>query len=178
MDQRERIRRLELQTEERYSLQSSPNTRIRPIKSSYFTTDGLSVSMSWCREQCGTCYLILLPVWTLLSEICGTVSVGRPLWREGGSAVCSEITQWFGSCRTLNHTLLSHLKLLQPEGPGSRIYIPQEQGGPIIPLDTGFPLRLAGLRWRYFNPFPQGTEICNKHADQMHSQFQSQHVKE
>jgi hypothetical protein len=37
-------------------------------------------------------------------------------------------------------------------GPGHRIYIPQEQGGPVIPLSTGFPfrrlLRLAGLRWR------------------------------
>jgi hypothetical protein len=38
----------------------------------------------------------------------------------------------------------------QPGGPGSRIYIPQEQGGPVIPQGTLFPfhrlLRLAGLR--------------------------------
>jgi hypothetical protein len=37
----------------------------------------------------------------------------------------------------------------QPGGPDSRIYILQEQGRPVIPLDTGFPLchllRLAGL---------------------------------
>jgi hypothetical protein len=34
-----------------------------------------------------------------------------------------------------NHTLLSHLRLHQPGGPGSRIYVyvPQEQGGPDIP---------------------------------------------
>jgi hypothetical protein len=39
----------------------------------------------------------------------------------------------------------------QPEGPGPRIYIPQEQAGPDIPPGTGLPfcrlLRLAGLRW-------------------------------
>jgi hypothetical protein len=38
------------------------------------------------------------------------------------------------------------------------MYIPQEQGGPVIPLGTGFPfrrlLRLAGLWWRYPNPPP------------------------
>jgi hypothetical protein len=37
--------------------------------------------------------------------------------------------------------------------PGPRIYIPQEQVGPVIPPGTGFLfrrlLRLAGLRWRY-----------------------------
>jgi hypothetical protein len=36
------------------------------------------------------------------------------------------------------------------------ICIPQEQGCPVIPPGTGFPLRrllrLAGLRWRYSNP--------------------------
>jgi hypothetical protein len=40
----------------------------------------------------------------------------------------------------------------QPGGPGPLIYIPQEQGGPVILPGTGFPfrrlLRLAGLRWR------------------------------
>jgi hypothetical protein len=30
------------------------------------------------------------------------------------------------SCRTHDHILLSHVRLLQPGGPGSRIYIPQE----------------------------------------------------
>jgi hypothetical protein len=65
----------------------------------------------------------------------------------------TEITQWSESRRTRNHTLLSHLILSQPEGTGPRIYISQEQGGPVIPPGTEFPLRLllrpAGLRWRY-----------------------------
>jgi hypothetical protein len=37
------------------------------------------------------------------------------------------------------YTLLSHLRLPQPGGPGSRIYIPQEQVGPVIPQGTWFP---------------------------------------
>jgi hypothetical protein len=109
--------------------------------------------MSWYRAAstfCGTCDQILLPVGILLSEICGLVSVGRSLWREDGSAICNVITQWSESLRTRNHTLLSHLRLPQP---GFLFYIPQEQGGPVIPPGTRFPLRRllqhAGLRRRY-----------------------------
>jgi hypothetical protein len=36
-----------------------------------------------------------------------------------------------------DHLLLSDLKLPQPGGPGPFIYIPQEQGGPVIPPGTG-----------------------------------------
>jgi hypothetical protein len=49
-----------------------------------------------------------------------------------------QLLKWFESLRTCNHTLLSHLRLSEPGGPGSRIYIPQEQDGPVIPLGTGF----------------------------------------
>jgi hypothetical protein len=45
------------------------------------------------------------------------------------------------------------LTLYQPGGPGPLIYTPQEQGAPVIPRGTGFPL-LAGLRWGYSNPPP------------------------
>jgi hypothetical protein len=52
------------------------------------------------------------------------------------------------------HILLSHLRLPQPGGPGSRIYVPQEQGGPVIRSGTGFPLcrllRLAGTTVEVF----------------------------
>jgi hypothetical protein len=48
---------------------------------------------------------------------------------------------------------LSASRFPQPGGPGPRIHIPQEQGGPLIPADTEFLfrrlLRLVGLRWRY-----------------------------
>jgi hypothetical protein len=94
----------------------------------------------------------------LLSEIYGIVSVERPLWREDRTAICSAFTQWSKSRRTHDHILLSRLRLSQPGGPGSRIYIPQEQRVPVILLATGFPLRrlirLIGLRLRYSNPPP------------------------
>jgi hypothetical protein len=152
----------------RHKLHIATNTSYRStgtLNSSprYFTTDSQSVSQRVClgiEYPCGTCHQILFPVGMLLSEICGLVSVWHPLWREDESAICSVIAQWSESLRTRNHILLSHLRLSQPGGPGSRIYIPQEQGGPVIPSGTGFPLRrllrLAGLRWRYSNPPPPG----------------------
>jgi hypothetical protein len=118
----------------------------------YFTTDSQSVCLG-IEQPCRTCDQILLPVGMLLSEICGLVSVGCPLWREDGSAICSAITQWSESRWTRNHALLSHLRLPQPRAPGSRIYILQEQGGPVIPPGTWledirmcFRLKLKG-RW-------------------------------
>jgi hypothetical protein len=66
------------------------------------------------------------------------------------------------SRRTHDHILLPHLRLPQPGGPGSCVYIPQEQGGPVIPPGTGFPFVASydsqGLRWRYSNPPPHGEE--------------------
>jgi hypothetical protein len=87
-----------------------------------------------------TCDMILLPVGRLLSERCGLVSMGHPPWPEDGPVVCSAVTQWSESHRTYNHTLLSHLRLLQPGRPDSRIYeyVSQEQGGPVIPPGTEF----------------------------------------
>jgi hypothetical protein len=58
--------------------------------------------------------------------------VGRPLWWEDESVICSAITHWLESHRTHNHILLSHLRLPRPGGSGPRIYIPQERGGPVI----------------------------------------------
>jgi hypothetical protein len=64
------------------------------------------------------------------------------------------------SRRSHGHILLSQLRLPQPGGPGSRIYISQEQGSPVIPPGTGFPFVASydsqGLRWRYSNSLPQG----------------------
>jgi hypothetical protein len=50
---------------------------------------------------------------------------------------------------THDHILLSDSRFPQTGGPGPRIYILQEQGGPVITPGTGFPFRrlrrLAGL---------------------------------
>jgi hypothetical protein len=100
------------------------------LSQSYFMT----VSQSVCLDieySCGTCEQISFPV-----GICDLVSVGRPLWREDGSAICSVITRWSQLLSTRNHVLLSLLRLPQPGGPGSLLYIPQEEGGPVILLGT------------------------------------------
>jgi hypothetical protein len=106
--------------------------------------------MCWCRAHSETCDQRLLPVERLLSESCSLVSVGCPIWREDGSTICSAITQWSELCRTYNHTLLSHLRFLQPGRPGSRIYIPQEHGGL---------LWLVRLRWKYSNHPPSQVKL-------------------
>jgi hypothetical protein len=65
------------------------------------------------------------------------------------------MTHWLQLRRTYNHIFLSYLRLPQHGRPGSRIHIPQEQGGPVIPPGIGFPLRrflrLARLWWRHSN---------------------------
>jgi hypothetical protein len=83
----------------------------------------------------------------------------------------SAVPLWSESLGTQDRILLSQfLRLPQPGGPGPRIFIPQEQGGPVIPPGTGFPfrhlLRLAGLRRRYSNPPPHGKETSRNHPHQ------------
>jgi hypothetical protein len=55
---------------------------------------------------------------------------------------------------------VSDSRFPQSGGPGSRIYIPQDQGGQIVPPGSGLPfrllLRLAELRFRYSNRPPRG----------------------
>jgi hypothetical protein len=58
--------------------------------------------------------------------------LGRPLWREDRSVICSAICQLWESRRTHNHTLLSHLRLLESLSVGS--------------YDS------QGLRWKYSYP--------------------------
>jgi hypothetical protein len=82
------------------------------------------------------------------SDSCGFVIFVAPSMTRG--RVCNLLVQLLlglaravtlgpKSSRTHDHILLSHLRLPQPGGPGSRIYIPQEQGGPVTPPGTGFP---------------------------------------
>jgi hypothetical protein len=68
-------------------------------------------------------------------------------------APASAVTLGSKSREAHDHILLPQIRdYPQPAGSGSRIYIPQEKGGPVTPPGTGFPfrrlLRLAGLRWR------------------------------
>jgi hypothetical protein len=103
----------------------------------------------------------------LLSDSCGFVHVGLPLWQLGRSVVYN--CWWPPRQRSHSQVQVPHnwrpyftlpdSRFAQPGGPGPRIYIPQEQGAPVMPPGTGFTfcrlLQLAGLQWRYSNPPPR-----------------------
>jgi hypothetical protein len=89
---------------------------------------------------------------------CGLLDVGHPLWREDGYVIYSYNSLWSlpeqshsgpgpAELMTIFYCLI--VRLSQLWGPGPRIYIPQEQGDPVILQSTGFPfcrlLRLARL---------------------------------
>jgi hypothetical protein len=70
--------------------------------------------------------------------------VGRPVWTEDGSVVynCfwSSTVQSFSGPSPTGHIpyfTVSDLRLPKPWGTGPPIYIPQEQGGPVIPQALG-----------------------------------------
>jgi hypothetical protein len=93
----------------------------------------------------------------LLSDSCGFADVERPFWCGGWSAVnkCCWASPAQSRVRvpwdSWPYFAVSDSRHPQSGRPGTHIYIPQEQDGPVTPRDTGFPfrrlLRLAGLRW-------------------------------
>jgi hypothetical protein len=130
---------------------------------SFVTTDGQSASLSSCQA----------PIWgprrdfLLLSDSCGCVDVGRPLGEKMGLSftIAAGPRQRSHSRVRVSrdswpHFTASDSRFPQPGGPGPRIYMPQEEGGPVIPPGTGFPfrslVRISGLGWRYSNPLPRG----------------------
>jgi hypothetical protein len=104
-------------------------------------------------------------VWQFRLTWCGAPSLTRRwvcnLLFQLLLGVASVVTLGSESRINHDHISLSHMRLPQPGGPGSRIYIPQEQSGPVIHPGTGFPfhrnLRLANLQWIYSNPLPHGS---------------------
>jgi hypothetical protein len=68
--------------------------------------------------------------------------LGRPLWREEGSVICSAICRWSESQRTHNRTLLSQLRLADSLSVAS--------------YDS------QGLRWKYSYPPPHGDILLNE----------------
>jgi hypothetical protein len=103
--------------------------------------------MSWCRALLWGPW----PDFTFffpLPENCFVLRLGRSLWREDGSGICSAICQWLESRRTHNHTLLSHLRLL-----GSLSVASYDSQG-FLPASTreGGPLTVPGLSCQLLRP--------------------------
>jgi hypothetical protein len=137
---------------------------------SYVTTDGQSASLAWNKA----------PIWGLRPQFyyCQTV-VGLLMWgvvsdkRTGLTFIIAAGPRQRSHSRvrvqrdSWTYFTLWDSRFPEPGGPPPRIYIPQEQGGPVIPPGTGFPfrrlLRFAGLRWKYSNPSPHGVPdpICS-----------------
>jgi hypothetical protein len=119
-----------------------------------------SANLSWCQAPQDFCY-------------CQTVA-GLLMWyafsdeRKGLSFTTAAGPRQRSHSRvevprdSRPYSAVSDSRLLPPKGPGPSIYIPQEQGGPVIPTGTAFPfrrlLRLAGLRWRYSTAPPHGLD--------------------
>jgi hypothetical protein len=91
----------------------------------------LKVRSWFCDRQSVGQFVLVSFVWQLLASSCRVPSL-----REDGSVVCNAITDLSESRRTHNHILRSHLRLPQPGGPGSPIYI--------SPPRTGWPSYTSG----------------------------------
>jgi hypothetical protein len=130
---------------------------------SYITPAGHSASLSWCqapmwgpRKDFYYCQTVAgLLMWGALSDekmgLSFTIAAGPRQHRHSRVRVPQDSWEYF---------TVSDSRLPQPKGPGPRIYIRREQGGPVIPPGTGFTpprlLQLPRLRWRYANPPARG----------------------
>jgi hypothetical protein len=95
------------------------------------------------RLPCGTHDQVFFSVWQLRVSLCWAPSLTRGLvcnlFEQFHLCLSRAVTLGLRSFRIHEHILLSHSRLPQPGGPGSCIYISQEQGGTVIPPGTGFP---------------------------------------
>jgi hypothetical protein len=108
---------------------------------SHVTTDGHSANLSWCQEPiwgfrpdfyyCQTATGLLM--WGALSD----ERTGLPFTIADGPRQRSQFWVWVSRDSWPYH-FASDSRLPQPGGPGPRIYIPKEQGGPVISPDTGY----------------------------------------
>jgi hypothetical protein len=101
---------------------------------SYVTTDGQSARLSSCQAPSGAYDQICITVRQL-----GFVNVGRSLWRRTGLpfTIAAGPRQYSHSRvrvpgNSWPNFTVTDSKLPQPGGPGPSIYIPREQGGPVI----------------------------------------------
>jgi hypothetical protein len=144
------------------SFKETSMSKRRMKSQSYLTTDSQWASLSWCQVpiRARDHFFFLLEIFFRQLRVCYFVA---PSLTRGWVCnlllllvLASAVPLEFESRGTQDHILLSQfLRLPQPGGQGPRIYIPQEQGGPVLPPGMGFPfrrlLRLAGLQWMYLS---------------------------
>jgi hypothetical protein len=127
-----------------------PWNAVRSRSRSYFTTDSQYVLVSSTLVELATRYYFL-----------SNVSMGRPLWREDGSAICNVLTQWSESLRTRNHTLLSsevpktwsaRFPYLYPPGTGWPSYTPRHW----VPFTSPLTTRRASVEVFLPSPYLEG----------------------
>jgi hypothetical protein len=100
----------------------------------YFTTGRLPpISSSWRQAIWDS-----RPAFFFNRTFAVIVLIQNPLWREDRSVVYD--CYWPSPAQSFSwpHITISDSRLPQTGGPDPRICIPQEQGDPIIPSDTGF----------------------------------------
>jgi hypothetical protein len=104
----------------------------------------------------------LFSAWQLL------LYVGRPLWREDGSVIDLYNCLWalpeqlLSGPSPVEHTTVFYSLIW--DSPGPRIYIPQEQVGPVIPPGTGFPFLQAGPLARLMRRANNGSGVSSYFA--------------
>jgi hypothetical protein len=130
-------------------------------------TDSQLASLSWCQASNWDEWPIFLSPWNFLYTVAGLLFCSA---LSDKRRVCNLLYNCFRALPEQSLLGQSPTELTaifyclvwdsQPGRSGPRIYIPQEQSGPVVPPGTGFPfcrlLRFAGLRWRYSNPPPHG----------------------
>jgi hypothetical protein len=117
---------------------------------SKFTTDSQSASMSWCQAPIWDLWPIFLSPWNFLQTdacllFCSALSderMGLQFTVQLLLGLARAVTLGSKSRRTHGHILLSHLRIPQPGGPGSRLY----------PPGTGWPSYTPGQWVPFLSP--------------------------
>jgi hypothetical protein len=107
---------------------------------SYVTSDGQSVSLSWCLAPSGA----YVPIFIIVKIVAGLLMWGTLSDEKTGLpfTIVPSPRQRSHSWVRVPHFTVSDSETPQPGGPGPCIHISQKQNGPVIPPGTGFPFRL------------------------------------
>jgi hypothetical protein len=104
-------------------------------------TDGQSASLSWNKAPTWG----PIPNFYYCQTVAGLLTRGRVCRLQLLLAFASAVILGSESQGTYNHILLLHSRFPQPGWPDPRIYIPQEQVGPVIPQELCLLLHIENV---------------------------------